>query len=110
MSSSSARTHRCAELSIRDEGVLVRLVGWADTIRSHGGITFVDLRDRWGLVQLRIESSQGSDLADAIQDMHRESVLEVRGNKVMFDHLEFNFIQFVHFVGREKVYAQYRKN
>lgn len=79
MSSSSARTHRCAELSIRDEGVLVRLVGWADTIRSHGGITFVDLRDRWGLVQLRIESSQGSDLADAIQDMHRESVLEVRG-------------------------------
>lgn len=36
--------------------------------------------------------------------------LEVRGNKVMFDHLEFNFIQFVHFIGREKVYAQYRKN
>ncbi len=48
------RTHNCGELRKRDVGKKVRLCGWVDTIRSHGKVSFVDLRDRYGKTQIVI--------------------------------------------------------
>jgi aspartyl-tRNA synthetase len=49
------RTHTCGELSKKDLGKKVKLYGWADTIREHGKISFVDLRDRYGKTQIVIK-------------------------------------------------------
>ena len=50
------RTHKCGELSIDNIKDSVILSGWVHSIRTHGKITFIDLRDRYGLVQLVFES------------------------------------------------------
>jgi aspartyl-tRNA synthetase len=54
MSSTRLRTHTCGELRATDEGKKVTLCGWIDTVRSHGKISFVDLRDRYGKTQIII--------------------------------------------------------
>ena len=46
------RTHTCGQLRISDVGQKIRLAGWVQTIRKFGSITFIDLRDRYGLTQL----------------------------------------------------------
>ncbi len=46
------RTHTCGELRLKDAGKIVILTGWVQTIRKLGAISFVDLRDRYGITQL----------------------------------------------------------
>ncbi len=46
------RTHTCGQLRLTDTGNIVSLAGWVQTVRKFGSITFVDLRDRYGLTQL----------------------------------------------------------
>ena len=67
------RTHTCGELRISDAGKTVTLAGWVQKVRSLGGMTFVDLRDRYGITQL---------LLDDPGDLGREYVIQVTGQVV----------------------------
>ncbi len=71
------RTKLCAEVGVQDIGQEVRLCGWCNTYRDHGGVIFIDLRDFSGIVQLVFDpSSPAYDEANSIRD---EFVLCVRG-------------------------------
>ncbi|MBE2214956.1 MAG: aspartate--tRNA ligase, partial [Opitutaceae bacterium] len=69
------RTHHCAQLTSADLGTKVSLVGWVDSVRDHGGIIFVDLRDRKGITQVKFDSAIREQAA-ALKD---ESVIGVTG-------------------------------
>lgn len=71
------RSHLCAELSEKNIGQEVQLCGWCNTYRDHGGIVFIDLRDKSGLVQLVCDpKSEAYELASNVRD---EYVLRVSG-------------------------------
>lgn len=74
------RTHTCGELRISNIGEKVTLAGWVQTVRKFGSITFVDLRDRYGITQLLFGEKLGPQL-DA-QPLGREFVVQVSGNVV----------------------------
>lgn len=71
------RTHTCGELRIQHRNAAVTLAGWVQTIRKFGAITFVDLRDRYGITQLVFEESLNERLES--QPLGREFVLQVSG-------------------------------
>jgi aspartyl-tRNA synthetase len=71
------RTHTCGELRIENKGLTVTLAGWVQTIRKFGSITFVDLRDRYGITQLLFGENL-NPLLDA-SPVGREFVLQVTG-------------------------------
>jgi aspartyl-tRNA synthetase len=72
------RTHTCNALRPADAGQTVTLVGWVDTKRDLGGVTFVDLRDRAGVTQVVFRPGQGN-LQETAQRLKTESVIEVIG-------------------------------
>src|SRR6476661_4479369 len=71
------RTHTCGQLRLADAGATVTLAGWVQTVRKFGSITFVDLRDRYGITQLLFSESLIAEL-DA-NPIGREFVLQVNG-------------------------------
>src|ERR1700733_8092789 len=71
------RSHTCGELRISDVQKQVTLAGWVQTVRKFGSITFVDLRDRYGITQLLFSENLNADL-DA-NPLGREFVLQVKG-------------------------------
>jgi aspartyl-tRNA synthetase len=71
------RTHTCGELRISDNDTVVTLAGWVQTIRKFGAITFVDLRDRYGITQLVFNETLNPQLDD--QPLGREFVLQASG-------------------------------
>ncbi len=71
------RTHTCGELRLEDVGKEVRLAGWIQTIRKFGSITFVDLRDRYGITQLLFNEKLTEELDK--NPLGREFVLSVKG-------------------------------
>ena len=71
------RSHTCGELRLSDINKSVSLSGWVQTVRKFGSITFVDLRDRYGITQLLFAESLNADL-DA-NPLGREFVLQVKG-------------------------------
>src|SRR6185436_1405510 len=71
------RTHTCGELRIADLNKEVELAGWVQTIRKFGSITFIDLRDRYGITQLLF--SEGLNAALDANPPGREFVLQVKG-------------------------------
>ena len=77
------RTHRNGELNMQHVGQSVRLLGWCKRIRNFGSLVFIDLRDRWGLVQLVAnEASATIDLLEKIKSIRGEYVLGVEGSVV----------------------------
>ncbi len=73
------RTHACGDLRAADVGASVSLCGWVWRRRDHGGVTFVDLRDRRGLVQLVFHPEEASDAHAAAQHLGSETVIRVTG-------------------------------
>lgn len=76
------RTHRCAELDIANTGETVVVMGWTHKRRDLGGVIFVDLRDRSGLLQVVFNNSNGADMFDKAETIRSENVLAVVGEVV----------------------------
>src|SRR5687767_13909060 len=73
------RTHTCGELRLTDEGRHCLLQGWVHRRRDHGGVIFLDLRDRYGLVQVVLNPQHAPDAHEAARDVRAEYVVEVEG-------------------------------
>jgi aspartyl-tRNA synthetase len=73
------RTNDCGSLRTEHVGQTVTLNGWANSIRDHGDLVFIDLRDRTGLVQLRADASRSGDLVHEAAAVKPEFVLSVTG-------------------------------
>src|SRR3954467_10937892 len=76
---SMKRTHHCAQLTQGDLGATVSLLGWVDSIRDHGGILFIDLRDRKGITQVKFDPQDHAELAAQAATVKPESVIAVPG-------------------------------
>ncbi|MDX2187960.1 MAG: aspartate--tRNA ligase [Opitutaceae bacterium] len=76
------RTHHCAQLSASDLGSSVALVGWVDSLRDHGGILFIDLRDRKGITQVKFDPHVNAELGAKAAHLKPESVIGVAGKVV----------------------------
>jgi aspartyl-tRNA synthetase len=74
------KTHTCGELRSTHVGQTVILAGWVHRHRDHGGVTFIDLRDRFGLVQIVINPDLPKKMLDMIADVRFEWVLQVTGS------------------------------
>lgn len=74
------RTHTCGELNIEHVGQSATLCGWVDTIRDFGGVTFVDLRDRYGRTQVVFNPDAGADVVELVNKLRNEFVIKVVGS------------------------------
>ncbi|TRX71814.1 aspartate--tRNA ligase [Carboxylicivirga sp. M1479] len=73
------RTHTCGELRIDHINQSVTLSGWVQKVRNLGGMTFIDLRDRYGITQLVFNEETHKDLCQRTTDLGREYVIQVKG-------------------------------
>ena len=73
------RTHLCGEVNETDIGKEIRVAGWVENIRDHGGIKFLDLRDQYGIVQVVVYD-------EALLDpVNKECAITVTGSVVLRD-------------------------
>ena len=73
------RTRTCGNLRLADEGLVVTLAGWVQKTRKMGGMTFVDLRDRYGITQLVFNQENNAELCEQANKLGREYVIQVTG-------------------------------
>src|SRR4051812_23951602 len=73
------RTKNCGELTLSNKGENVVLCGWVQRSRDLGGMTFIDLRDRYGLTQLAFNMEVNPTLCEQARKLGREYVLKVQG-------------------------------
>ncbi|MBO7277989.1 MAG: aspartate--tRNA ligase [Bacteroidales bacterium] len=73
------RSHTCGELRLADAGREVTLAGWVQRTRKMGGMTFIDLRDRYGITQLVVDESASPALNEEAGKLGREYVVQVKG-------------------------------
>lgn len=76
------RTHTCGELRISDVTKTVTLSGWVQKSRELGGMTFVDIRDRYGITQLVFDENQNATLCEEAKKLGREYVIQIEGTVV----------------------------
>jgi len=76
---SANKTHTCGELTKKEVGVTVTLMGWVHTRRDHGGLIFVDLRDRGGITQVVFNPETSADAHKLAHEIRSEFVLAVTG-------------------------------
>lgn len=73
------RTNTCGELRLADAGKTVTLAGWVQRVRKMGGMTFVDLRDRYGITQLVFNEEVNDALCARANKLGREDVIQIKG-------------------------------
>lgn len=73
------RTHTCGELRMEHVGQRVQLAGWVQIVRNLGGLSFIDLRDRYGITQLAFNMDENADLCSKARKCGREFVLQASG-------------------------------
>lgn len=73
------RTKTCGELRLSDVGSEVTLAGWVQRLRKMGGMTFIDLRDRYGITQLVFDEAKQAELCERANKLGREYVVQVTG-------------------------------
>ncbi len=73
------RTHTCGELRLANAGQEVTLAGWVQRTRKMGGMTFVDIRDRYGITQIVFEEATNQELCEQANKLGREFVIQVTG-------------------------------
>lgn len=76
------RTNTCGELRLGNVGQSVTLAGWVQKARKMGGMTFIDLRDRYGITQLVVDASASAELVEIASSVGREWVLQVSGTVI----------------------------
>ena len=74
------RTHYCGTVSDKDIGSRIKVAGWVHSVRDHGGIIFIDLRDKTGLVQIVIDPKQ--DFYQTLENWRLESVISFEGEVI----------------------------
>jgi len=74
------RTHDCNSLRKSDIGAQVTLAGWVNVARDHGGVIFIDLRDREGLTQIVFRPEENAELAKEAHTLRSENVIQVSGH------------------------------
>ncbi len=79
MLKTSMRTHTCNELTKKDVGKKVTLCGFCHTIRNHGGVVFIDLRDRYGLTQIVFDPQHSKETHKEADKLRREFVISITG-------------------------------
>ena len=72
------RTNTCNELTAADKGKEVSLIGWVQSVRDHGGILFIDLRDRDGITQV-VFHPEAANVYEKAQKLKDESVIQIFG-------------------------------
>jgi len=75
MSKTKLRTHDCGELRAKDANKKVVLAGWVHSIRYHGNVTFIDLRDRYGITQITFDEKHKKQASE----IKKEYVIQVEG-------------------------------
>jgi aspartyl-tRNA synthetase len=73
------KTHHCGELRVEHVGQQITLAGWVNRRRDHGGVAFIDLRDRWGATQVVANPEISPEAHQALEDARVEWVLQVHG-------------------------------
>jgi aspartyl-tRNA synthetase len=73
------RSHTCGELRIEDVNKTVTLSGWIQRIRRLGGMTFIDLRDRYGITQIVVDEKAPDELQQKVSELGREFVVQLSG-------------------------------
>ena len=73
------RTHTCGELNLTNQGQSVTLSGWVQNLREFGKLTFLDLRDRYGITQVVFNAEENQALYEKAHELGREFVIQVKG-------------------------------
>ena len=81
--SQAYRTKNCGELTLTDVGQEVKLAGWINTIRNHGGVAFIDLRDHYGITQVVVSD-------ELLEGLSKETVVSISGTIIQRDEETYN--------------------
>ena len=76
------RSHTCGQLRIEDVNTTVKLAGWVQKSRDLGGLTFIDLRDRYGITQVVLNMDTNEELCEKARSVGREFVIQIEGTVV----------------------------